>query len=168
MYLSSVQHSDSQFLRIIQDLSYFQKALICFVWLLILQSPCFILFWLRWRQEPQNRMVETGPGLWENRQKINQLSPLPSARRASEDPVSPVASVPATWCRSFRWGRHTWKASTLPSYPYWWAVLFSPVSYCLNMTHRKLPQNLVAYRNKCLFLTYVCVGWLVWAQLDVV
>lgn len=117
IYLSSIQHSDSRFLRNIQDLSYFQNALICCVVLLILQSPWYYALWLRWRQEPQNRLVEMGPGLWENHQEINQLSPLPSARRMSEDPVSPVASVSAAQGRSFRWGRHIWKGQHSPSLP---------------------------------------------------
>lgn len=39
----------------------------------------------------------------------NRAFPTPSARKGSEDPVSPVASLPATQHRSFRWGQHTLK-----------------------------------------------------------
>lgn len=86
IHLSSIQHSDSQFLRIIQDLSYFQNALICCVVLLILQSSWYYAFWLRWRQEPQNRLVEMGPGLWENHQEIKSAFPTPLCQEGVRGP----------------------------------------------------------------------------------
>lgn len=106
-------------------------------------------------------MVETGPGAAGKSSENKSAFPTPSARRASEDPVSPVASVLAT-VQKFQVGQTHLEGQHSPFLPLLMSYfVFKLASNCLNMTHRKLPQNFQWHTeiNVYFLLTYVLVGW---------